>query len=182
MTGHVVTVLKAQVKVLRKDAAGNQIMEPTGDFTTAGTPVLRAAVRPVTVRKDELLPPGLADGEVERLQKLGVIREKSAVAAVSETPAAEEPKPARKPRAKKAAIVAPSGGLDLDNLADATDDELLAGIGQVGETALIAAVGADAALATRVLAAESLATKQDPRAGLVTELDKVIAASETPAA
>lgn len=192
---HVVTVLRAQVKVLRTDKDGNQILEQTGDFTTAGTPVLRPSTRPLTVfgpRRDkhgkisdgQTLPGNLAPGELERLQALGVVREKGVIAA-TETPAPKKPTKNRKPAPAKetppADPAAPSG-LDLDNLAEATDDDLLAGVGQVGETALIAAVGADADLARRVLEAENLATKQDPRAGLVDELDKVIAATETPAA
>lgn len=162
MSGLVVTVLKAAVKVKKLGEGGTQLLVPSGAFDNDGKPVLSGATRVVHVKQGEPLPEHIADGELDRLKNAGVVGK-----------AGEEAKPVsqQKPKDKPAAVV-----LDLEKLGEYDDGELAGLWAKATPTvkAVLEAVGASGELAEKALAAEHAATKGDGRATLVPALKKVI--------
>lgn len=159
MAALVVTVLRAQVKVLRTTPDGEQIMEPTGGLGNDGKPILRKASRIVTLRRGETLPDDLADGELDRLKRLEVVG--------TEVPKPGEIKMAADPKAAELAF-------DLDKLGDYSVEDLTAAFKKqpVGVQKLVAQIGTDKDLANRVLEAEK-ASQSEPRKTLVEAIEKL---------
>lgn len=165
MGGWIVTNLRSLVKVLRTDPDGKQLMEPTGAFDSDGKPIITPSTRTVSVKKGDPLPSGLADGEIERLQKLNAIRQVAGLERVI----GEQEQPS-----------APSG-VTLDLIGAATTEELTAWIASgeaPGVKKILEAVGHDKELAQRLLDAEKTALKDDARSTMVAGLERVIGAGE----
>lgn len=162
-SGLIVTVLRAAVKVKRLAEDGSDILEQSGKFSNDGKPILKPSVKVVNVKQGEPLPDHVADGELDRLKKLGVVGKpgEEAVATSQQAPKA-----------------AAGGGvvLDLEKLAEYDDGELAGLWAKKPPTVkdVLAAVGTSGDLAAKALAAENTATKNDGRATLVPALQKVI--------
>lgn len=123
----------------------------------------------VQLTKGDPIPEGILPDELEKLKRLGAVGRKGAVRVID----------AVAPTVEAVQEAVPSAALDLSALSTVSDEALSAGIGSVGVKKLLEAVGSDAALASRVLAAEQTATKGDTRSSLVKGLEKVIAAGAT---
>lgn len=200
MTGYFVKVLSAMVKVCRRAEDGTQLMRTAGFHPGTGEPLLVPDVRNVTLQKGEPLPDDVAQGEVDRLLGLDppAIGRKAAVSVMaaptstSKKAAAGKRKSSAKKRsaakkstakkstakrstAKRSPAAAKPPAVDLGKLAELSDADLAAAIAGVGVKKLVEAIGSDAELAQRVLAAEKTASAGDPRKPLVDALEKVVA-------
>lgn len=162
MTGLIVTVLRAAVKVKRLAEDGSDILEQSGKFNNDGSAILKPSVKVVNVKQGEPLPDHLADGELDRLKKLGVVGKPGEEAKATSQQA---------PKGEPAKVA-----LDLEKLADYDASELAGLWAKKPPTvaAVLEAVGTDGDLAEKALAAENTATKGDGRATLVPALQKVI--------
>jgi hypothetical protein len=111
----------------------------------------------------------LADGELDRLDRVGSLSQPGVLTA------SEAPREALK---EKPATSVKAAAFDKDafltGMASASNKDLAAGIAKVGVAKILEQVGGDVDLAKRVLKAER-ARGEEPRSSLLTALDKVIA-------
>lgn len=169
----VVKVLHAAVRVMELDKETKEpLLQPIG-FGADGKAIMRPATRIVLVQQNQPLPDNIAEGEYQRLEAAGVLTTSPV------TPAAaivEKPKPAPSDAAKKAEEQARADKATLDRLAELTPEELTKFLtdSQVGVRSIKAAVGTNAELAARMIAAENEARKGDARGSLITDMERIV--------
>lgn len=180
-----VKALAAAVRVNVLGPDGKPTLQVTG-VDAEGKAVTGPLTSVVYIERGAELPDNIVAGEEDRLRELDAV---GSAAEVDEylrrlaDPAAAGEADRAAASARLALQVGDAGPLDPANLAAATDQQLAAWIRDESPTidAVADAVGDDPALAARVLEAENTATGGDPRAGLVTKLEKVRdAAAATP--
>ena len=168
-----ITALSAAVRVNELGKNDKPKLRQTG-WSEAGKPVLEPQTKLIFLSRGDELPKNLADGEKERLEAQGALGTDADLDALENRMRGIEPAP------DAPADAPPAVSVDHDTLAGMNDADLAKWVeSEKPKVAdLVAAVGDDADLAGRVLAAESAATKGDPRSTLKSALDKVVSAAE----
>lgn len=166
--------LSAAVRVSNLDQSGKPKLQQVG-WGSDAKPILEASTKLVFLPRGSELPEHIAHGELDRLKEMGALGTPEEVARYGDAVRSSAPEPEPVPDVTVEAA-------DLANLASASDAQLAALYegGKAPKVAeLLAAVGQDAELAQRVLAAEQSATSGDPRPTLQSGLDKVITEAST---
>lgn len=173
-----VKVLTAAVNVPLLSAGGKPQMRQAG-FDEHGKPIVEPATGIVFLDRGDDLPDNVSDDEVERLKSLDAVGTADEVAQLVRRltdPAGVEAEEKAAAEERLAQVRGESGPLDVENLGAATVQQLTAWITDEKPKAddVVKAVGENAEVAARVIAAENAATSGDPRKTVVEPLQKLV--------